>query len=350
MRSHLEGISIGSASMSTYTTFVQEFIVMCSVMFLDWQTDEELDAVIVYILDRMFFNDRPAHDASTMVAALRWYLPRFRRCGAGHLPRTVIALSSYAKRRPGNQRLPLPWVVVCAMIGVLILRGFRSMALHIAIAFWGYLRPSESDRITVGNLIPPTVLAGNQYVEWGILLFPSQEERPGKTGNFDESIVLEGFNTLAPLLQQLRQGKLDHEPLWPHSPDDLIREWHVVVGILGIDELNPCRYALRHGGASEDLLSKRRSVQDVKRRGRWVSDSSLKRYGKESRLLKELQKVHPNILDFGRFVMEHFVQVMLGTVQVPSIPGRGSVSLDVAQRIARLTEVAASSGSLAALR
>ena len=88
----------------------------------------------------------------------------------------------------------------------------------------------------------------------------------------------------------------------------------------------------------------------MKRRGRWVSDSSLRRYGKESRLLKELQKIHPNVLNFGRFVMEHFLEVMLGTVPVPSLPGRGSVSAEVALKIKRLVEVAASSGSLAALR
>ena len=88
----------------------------------------------------------------------------------------------------------------------------------------------------------------------------------------------------------------------------------------------------------------------MKRRGRWVSDSSLKWYGKESRLLKELQKIHPNVLNFCRFVMEHFLEVMLGKVPVPSLPGRGSVSAEVALKTERLVEVAASSGSLAALR
>ena len=350
MRSHLESTSIAPSSLATYTLLVTQFVQGCAMASLDWRTDDELDAVMVYILDRWYFEGRPAHDATSMVAAVKWYLPRFRRGGAGHLPRSAIALATYARRRPGNQRLPLPWVIVCGMIGVMILRGHRTMALQIAIAFWGYLRPSESDGITADNLVPPAALAGNHYVEWGVLLFPSSGDRPGKTGNWDESIILEGFNPLSSLLMELKTNSRGRPNVWPHRPDELLREWHTCVELLGLEELNPCRYALRHGGASEDLLSRRRSVQDVKRRGRWVSDSSLRRYGKESRLLKELQKIHPNVLNFGRFVMEHFLEVMLGTVPVPSLPGRGSVSAEVALKIKRLVEVAASSGSLAALR
>ena len=350
LRSHLEVISIAKPTMNQYQVAVTEFVTMCQLMSLNWRTDEELDSVIVYILDKLFFDCRAADDGNRLVAAIRWFLPRYRRGGAGHLPRTLVALAAYTKRRPGQQRLPLPWVVVCAMIGVLILRGRKMMALQIAMAFWGYLRPSESDNILSGNLVPPSALAGVQYVEWGLLLFPMSSGVPDKTGNFDESIVLEGFNCLAPLLSGLKSGKSDSDRIWPHTPVEMIREWDIVVNLLGLDVLNPSRYALRHGGASEDLLSRRRSVPEVKRRGRWVSDVSLKRYGKETRLLKELLKVHANVLDFGRYVMEHFVEVMLGTRPVPSLPGRGRVSAEVEQKIARLAAATASSGSFAALK
>ena len=146
---------------------------------------------------------------------------------------------------------------MCAMLGAFILRGFALMALQVAIALWGYLRPSESDSITVENLVPPAVLLfpkRNQCVVGGVLLFPKSEERPGKTGNFDEVIILEGFNTLRTLLYRLRQGRADRERLWHHNPDQSISEWHVVVQQLGIEDLDPCRYAPRHGGGSEDPL------------------------------------------------------------------------------------------------
>ena len=68
---------------------------------------------------------------------------------------------------------------------------------------------------------------------------------------------------------------------------------------LGIDVLRPSLYSNRHGGASGDLLSRRRPVDEVKKRGRWRSDASLRRYGKETRLLSEMLKVPVATVNYG---------------------------------------------------
>eukprot|EP00973_Karenia_brevis_P065592 9120330-Karenia_brevis.AAC.1 len=90
--------------------------------------------------------------------------------------------------------------------------------------------------------------------------------------------------------------------------------------MLDLSALNPCRYALRHGGASEDLLTKTRSVADVKRRGLWRSDSSLRRYAKEARLLSELKKVPKPSLDYGRLVLQNLKAILLGEIPAPPPP------------------------------
>ena len=41
--------------------------------------------------------------------------------------------------------------------------------------------------------------------------------------------------------------------------------------------LKPCRYAQRHVGASDDLITHHRDLMSIKKRGRWVSEISLKR-------------------------------------------------------------------------
>jgi predicted RNA-binding Zn ribbon-like protein len=48
----------------------------------------------------------------------------------------------------------------------------------------------------------------------------------------------------------------------------------------------PLPYQLRHTGASTDMAEKARSLQDIKRRGRWQADSSVKRYEKAAVLTK----------------------------------------------------------------
>ena len=224
------------------------------------------------------------------------------------------------------------------------------MALQAAVSFWAYLRPSESDMLRPRDLVPPSHLAGNHYQHWGLLLSPLDIGRPGKTGQFDESILLDTLASLDPLFRQLLAERAGATRLWPHTPDQFIVRWNQIVVELELAAVNPCRYALRHGGASEDILSQRRALADVKRRGRWVSDSSLKRYGKETRLLSELLKIHPNVLSFGREVMLHFEALMLGSRMLPSPPAKGAVSPNVLEQMRALAAAAASRGSLSALR
>ena len=47
-------------------------------------------------------------------------------------------------------------------------------------------------------------------------------------------------------------------------------------------------YLLRHSGASNDAFHKRRTIQEIKRRGRWLSDRSVRRYEKSGRLSEQL--------------------------------------------------------------
>ena len=47
------------------------------------------------------------------------------------------------------------------------------------------------------------------------------------------------------------------------------------------------------------------------RRGRWVATSSVRRYAKETRLLKEMAKIDPLIFEFGQMVEQHFAALIL---------------------------------------
>mgnify|MGYP003342547664 CR=1 FL=1 len=65
---------------------------------------------------------------------------------------------------------------------------------------------------------------------------------------------------------------------------------------------------------SHDLLHKHRTLPEGKRRGRWASDASLKRYAKESRALSELRKVHPAVIEFGNRIGSLFPKLLAGAV------------------------------------
>ena len=88
----------------------------------------------------------------------------------------------------------------------------------------------------------------------------------------------------------------------------------------GVDTLDPVAYSLRHGGASDDCLSNRRHILAIKCRGRWRSDSSLRRYQKAAVAQKELSRLSADTLHFGRLVDRHLASLLNNKMAVPPPP------------------------------
>eukprot|EP00973_Karenia_brevis_P029559 4077560-Karenia_brevis.AAC.1 len=104
------------------------------------------------------------------------------------------------------------------------------------------------------------------------------------------------------------------------EPGHLHHVFNRAVAAMGMDVLRPSLYSLRHGGASEDLLRKRRNLAEVRRRGRWQTDTSLRRYSKETRLLSELSKIPSAILDYGRLIDMSIERIFAHGENVPPPP------------------------------
>ena len=80
---------------------------------------------------------------------------------------------------------------------------------------------------------------------------------------------------------------------------------------LGISKLRPHLCGLRHGWMSDDLLSQRRTQEQVFRRGRWTVPSSMRLYAKETALLRELDRVHPDVYALGDLVAQNFCLLLV---------------------------------------
>ena len=267
---------------------------------------------------------------SKCLAAVKFFLPTFSRLGSDHLPRAHRAVNSWTKLRPGQQRLPVPLVVLHAILGFLLHRGDTVIALMLLFQFRTYIRPGQCDLLKVKQLIPPAIHAGKAYRHWAINLSPIEDCRPGKTGQFDETIL---YDTETPWIHQffatLTSNRDPESLLWPIPGPTVIIALQDACRALQLEPLAVCRYSLRHGGASEDILSQQRSLLEVKRRGGWRTDSSLKRYGKEALIQSELRKVHPHVIQFGKLVGANLEHLFFGHVQIvlPSlsvIPARKS--------------------------
>ena len=71
-----------------------------------------------------------------------------------------------------------------------------------------------------------------------------------------------------------------------------------VARLLGLESWNLSPYVLRHTGPSHDHLSHLRSLPEIKRRGHWASDTSLRRYEKSSQVTARPESLPEKTLAF----------------------------------------------------
>ena len=149
------------------------------------------------------------------------------------------------------------------LIGVAAVTRQLDMALAMFIQFTAYLRPGELIALTGDRLISPHAQGVTPF--WALLLSPQEEMVAGKTGEFDESVLLDApvLISLHSQLQTLKaRAKFGH--LWSFSYADYLRTFHNLVELSNLEVLAPYPYSLRHGGASHDSLTKRLTFSQIK--------------------------------------------------------------------------------------
>ena len=137
-----------------------------------------------------------------------------------------------------------------------------------------YLRPGRAISIRKQDLILPNC-SSNHYA---INPHPSNREEESKMGLSDECILLDSrvVPWLGPALHSLRQRK--GFALLPTSLPTLRKLWQNTLHKIGLSSQFAVLYQLRHAGPSHDRLTRARSSLEVKLRGRWTSDASVRRY------------------------------------------------------------------------
>ena len=151
---------------------------------------------------------------------------------------------------------------------------------------------------------------------------PSEEQIGSKTGQLDESVLMEWGEVPGigrALLRRLKELK-PTDPLWPFEQTVLNAEFRNDVNCSGVHVLGPHFYSLRHGGASDDLLTGRRKRDEVKARGRWLSDVSVRRYGKAARTMKEAARLGPVAAEYGNLVQSKLSRFLDGAEPFPAPP------------------------------
>jgi len=174
--------------------------------------------------------------------------------------------------------------------------GLVAAATATVLAFVLYLRPSELLSLRVSSVVRPVKGGPRHLSKYSILLFPAELEARSKTKDYDISLLLDNpeFGWMEQVLDQLVLGRHPEQPLFALSMKSWTRAFNQASAALGLETLGPpVLYQLRHGGASHEMLTNAREFGDIKKRGRWESDRSLKRYAKGGRVQEQLQRLRP---------------------------------------------------------
>jgi hypothetical protein len=315
----LELASVMPSTAQDYAKRVAEFVRFCQAASAGWTNESELDILVTEFFDQKYWEGAPATDGSKFLAALAFAMPRLQKRLPTALPRACRCIKGWMKYAPPDQRLPLPLVMLCCIMAWFLQRRMAAHALCLYIQFLTYLRPGENVSMLRSQLIVPAPLAGQAYNSWAVNIAPVELGRPGKTGLHDESIMIRCEPWLSRWLMVLKTAGPEHEKLWPFTLPELARLFETAATACQCQCLRPTLYSIRHGGASEDLLHGC-SINEVFRRGRWRSWSSLRRYGKEAKLQSELAKVPAPFILYGQRFGQRIGDMFNNPRSVPPLP------------------------------
>ena len=155
-----------------------------------------------------------------------------------------------------------------------------------------YLRPGEALELCKRHIVPPVRMAGNQFAWVNIIIRDQIGQKPDKVGVYDNSLpfdVKEHQWIGQQALSLAKALKSPNDRLFTFTMEEFRKTFTRLGAKLGVMNLHP--YQLRHGGATQDLTSHVRDFNGVKSRGRWKTDSSVRRYAKVGRVQQLLNQL-----------------------------------------------------------
>jgi hypothetical protein len=249
---------------------------------------EVLDKFLVKAYDDLYLSGLPFGAGEKLMAAVRFCVPAYSPHGKLSLPRSQRSLRGWRRLTPVATRRPLPWLVVAA-----IAWHFAMVSGEMAVAWLlmidTYMRPSEAVNLEKWQVVPP---ADEKHMKLAaVLLHPDQRGIASKTGQMNESLIIHRPWLSEILMQQVRLCR--GLRLFDFNLDQMRRHFVQIAAKVGINQWNPVLYMARHTGASLDRLENRISLEEVRRRGRWAAESSVRRYEKRALVMEVFQSLTP---------------------------------------------------------
>eukprot|EP00438_Fugacium_kawagutii_P013880 Skav219719 [mRNA] locus=scaffold301:36224:37183:+ [translate_table: standard] len=265
---------------------------MCIQLFEQWAQQHRkstslrnLDRSVSEYLLQGYSNGWHIWHGSYLIYGLQ--LLRNRGADKDFLVNAKKSLKAWRRRVPPTARVPVPEEVIFALGHLLLEQGQVQAAVALALQYDTYMRPSEVLSLTFAQVLRPGPKCSARYQKWGILLAPQTVGKPTKTMELDVSILVGDISR--PWLHTMLRTYCAHQlPGSRMFPDlDLSRyERYFAHAMRLLDvPLVVTPHVVRHSAASCDRFHKRRTLQQIQKRGRWATPKSVARYEKEALIL-----------------------------------------------------------------
>ena len=271
-----------------------------------------LEEKLVEYMDDMMLKGRTAQEAEKVVAAVLHFNAAVSRA---MVPRVTKALRGFRKHSPPKSRVPMPEEIMAGVCAVLQAKKEKRMALAVATCFYTYLRPGEARKLLTCDLVRPPGGAGEALQRWSLVVAPEERLEMSKTQTFDDTVLLDSPSFLGPQLQIMAGHQRGEHSLFQLAASNMLKAMKAACEELRITPPMGW-YQLRHGGASADLLCRRRSITEIQARGRWRKPESMRRYAKSGQVGKTLNRLEPVVREFTQWSLKHLDAIMTDKVAV----------------------------------
>jgi hypothetical protein len=310
----LEENSISAMVETQYSEYLRAFKAFYKENGWGELLDKNTDLVLADFFDVKYLEGRGSAEGEKTIAAIQFHDSRFKS-GEMLLVRSKRALKGWRKLVPQGSRLPMPKLICQGIAMMMLARGQRGMAIMTLADFDMYLRPSEGLELTGKCVVAPVRGAGIAFQFFAVIIRDLEDGRPDKVGVYDNTLLLNNPRSsfLGPVLKALATKAGPSGRLFTFSMEEYRKELEQCSKLMGLkDVLHP--YQLRHGGATEDMNSGARTRLEVKDRGRWATETSIKRYVKVGKLQILLNSLDANMMRFCRWSETSMPKVLHGIV------------------------------------
>ena len=277
-----EAASVTTATVQVYNHAIVKFLKSAGVKEIPRDL-EVLDTEVVRYFDEGYLEGRGSGGGSTLLAALHFEEARLVGRGCCLLPRAIRSLRGWQKLVPSQTQQPLPWKL-CAAIAMSLLESKSVWAAAAWLLMVDcLLRPSECLRLRACQVLQPTSEFG--MMKATLFLNPTEFGQRSKVGELDESVIIDR-KWLSESIAALARCRRPHEALFNLDLAQMRACFVKAAHQCGIAQLRPVLYMGRHSGASIAALETRMTLDMIKKRGRWRTDASVRRYEKSGLVQK----------------------------------------------------------------